>query len=236
VRHVVETQRPHVLLIPATSRGRDYGPRVAGELGLGMTADCVALNIDRAGRLIQTKPAYGGNIVSVIMGATTPQLATVRSRMFAPLEPRGDASGPIEPVAVPALPEPRLRPLERRTDSAAYELDEADLVVCVGPGLAGPIPDLHGAAIGGTREVCADGRVPRNRQIGLYGRSVAPGVLVAAGVPGDAEQLAGFVKANVVVAIDADPASAMLTAANVGIVADPAAVLPELVAALAQTD
>ena len=53
-----------------------------------MTGDCVGLGIDRAGRLIQTKPAYGGNIVSVIMGATTPQLATVRPRMFEPLEPR----------------------------------------------------------------------------------------------------------------------------------------------------
>jgi electron transfer flavoprotein alpha subunit len=67
-----------VLLIPATANGRDLGPRVAGELELGMTGDCVGLGIDRAGRLIQTKPAYGGNIVSVIMGATTPQLATVR--------------------------------------------------------------------------------------------------------------------------------------------------------------
>ena len=51
--------------------GRDYGPRVAGELELGMTGDCVDLGIDKAGRLIQYKPAYGGNIVSVIMGATT---------------------------------------------------------------------------------------------------------------------------------------------------------------------
>src|SRR4051794_22790189 len=88
LREVVERRRPHVLLIPASINGRDYGPRLAGELGLGMTGDCVDLGIDRAGRLIQHKPAYGGNIVSVIMGATTPQLATVRPRMFEPLEPR----------------------------------------------------------------------------------------------------------------------------------------------------
>src|SRR5205807_4224461 len=85
---VVKELRPHVLLIPATANGRDLGPRVAGELELGMTGDCVGLGIDRGGRLIQTKPAYGGNIVSVIMGSTTPQLATVRPRMFEPLEPR----------------------------------------------------------------------------------------------------------------------------------------------------
>jgi electron transfer flavoprotein alpha subunit len=232
VRDVVETYRPHVLLIPATARGRDFGPRVAGELELGMTADCVNLNIDRAGRLIQTKPAYGGNIVSVIMGATTPQLATVRPRMFAPLEPRDDAAGRVEPLQPGALPESRLRLVERREDSAAYELDEADVVVCIGPGFRGPIPDLPGVAIGGTREVCADGRLPRNRQIGLHDRAVAPLVLVAAGVPGDVEHLCGFVKANVVVAVDEDASSPMLAAANVGLVADPATTVPELVSAL----
>src|SRR5207248_4297370 len=88
LRTVLHRHRPHVLIIPATTNGRDVGPRAAGELELGMTGDCVGLGIDRAGRLIQTKPAYGGNIVSVIMGSTTPQLATVRPRMFEPLEPR----------------------------------------------------------------------------------------------------------------------------------------------------
>src|SRR5439155_17194361 len=87
---VLRRYRPHVLLIPASSRGREYGPLAAGRLELGMTGDCVNLGIDRGGRLIQTKPAYGGNIVSIIMGATTPQLATVRPRMFEPLEPRQD--------------------------------------------------------------------------------------------------------------------------------------------------
>src|SRR5439155_19166902 len=86
---VLERLRPHVLAFPATATGRDLGPRAAGELELGMTGDCVNLGIDRAGRLIQYKPAYGGNIVSGIMGATTPQLATVRPRMFEPLEPSG---------------------------------------------------------------------------------------------------------------------------------------------------
>jgi electron transfer flavoprotein alpha subunit len=232
MRDVLETYRPHVLLVPATARGRDYGPRAAGELELGMTADCVNLNIDRAGRLIQTKPAYGGNIVSVIMGATTPQLATVRPRMFAPLEPRDDAEGTVERMEMGPLPEDRLRVVERRDDSAGYELDEAEVVVCVGPELEGDPPELPGVAVGGTREVCEAGRLPLNRHIGLYGRAVAPLVFVAAGVPGDVEHLCGCVKANVVVALNADPASPMLREANVGLVGDPAALLPELVAAL----
>src|SRR5207244_4447894 len=76
--------------------------------------------------------AYGGNIVSVIMGRTTPQLATVRPRMFEPLEPR-DAQAEVRQIDVGALPEGPTRVLERsETDPRPRRLDEADLVVAVG--------------------------------------------------------------------------------------------------------
>jgi electron transfer flavoprotein alpha subunit len=164
-----------------------------------MTGDCVNLGIDRAGRLIQTKPAYGGNIVSVIMGATTPQLATVRPRMFAPLEER-EATAVVERVELDELPSPRGRLVEQRPEPA-HDLDEADVVVLLGPDAAG-VQASEGVAFGGTREVCAAGGLPRNRQIGLYGRPVAPRILVAVGVPGDFEQLTGIVKAAVVIAVN----------------------------------
>jgi electron transfer flavoprotein alpha subunit len=194
---VLQEYRPHVLVIPATANGRDVGPRAAGELQLGMTGDCVNLNIDRAGRLIQTKPAYGGNIVSVIMGATTPQLATVRPRMFDPLESRNGTEPRIERFAPRALPQPRIRLVERSAEPA-FDLDESDLVVLLGPDAQASV-DNAGAAVAGTREVCESGALPRNRQVGLYGRAVAPRVLVALGVPGTFEQLTGIVKAGVIV-------------------------------------
>ena len=196
---VLRRYRPHTLAIPATANGRDVGPRAAGELELGMTGDCVNLGIDRAGRLIQTKPAYGGNIVSIIMGATTPQLATVRPRMFELLEPREERAE-VERLELDDLPEPKARLVDRRPEPA-LDLDEADVVVLRGPDAPRDLrPD--GAAVGGTREVCGDGGLPRNRQIGLYGRAVAPRVLVAVGVPGDFEHLTGFVKAGVVVSVN----------------------------------
>jgi electron transfer flavoprotein alpha subunit len=226
VRSVLEQLRPHVLLIPATANGRDVGPRVAGELELGMTGDCVGLGIDRAGRLIQTKPAYGGNIVSVIMGSTTPQLATVRPRMFEPLEPR-DVEPQLERFDPGAWPETRLRPAGRES-SSARDLDEADVIVCVGGGLD-ELPKLPGdVALGGTREACERGLLPRSRQIGLLGRQVAPRLLVAVGIRGDFEELTGFVKASVVAAIDSDRAAPILDAADVGVVGGWREVLPAL--------
>jgi electron transfer flavoprotein alpha subunit len=232
VREVVRQRRPHVLLIPATANGRDMGPRVAGDLRLGMTGDCVGLGIDRAGRLIQTKPAYGGNIVSVIMGATTPQLATVRARMFEPLEPR-DAEPVIErfdhDVSDPGVT------LLAREPAPARDLDAADVVVCLGPELsseevaeAQAVAERRDAAVGATREVCARGDLLSNRQIGLYGRPVAPRLLVTVGVPGDFEQTTGFVKADVIAAVNADAAAPMQRSADVALAGDWRELLPGL--------
>jgi electron transfer flavoprotein alpha subunit len=236
LRQVLEQRRPHVLLIPATANGRDLGPRVAGELELGMTGDCVGLGIDRAGRLIQTKPAYGGNIVSVIMGATTPQLATVRPRMFAPLEPR-DIEAQVERFDLRDLPKPPARVVERKA-APARDLDEADVVVCLGSELppediprARELAESAGAAVGGTRTVCERGDLPRNRAIGLFGRAIAPRLLVAVGVPGDAEELTGFVKANVIAAVNHGEAP-MLSAADVSAIIHWESAIPAFAGAL----
>jgi electron transfer flavoprotein alpha subunit len=207
LRVVVERERPHVLLIPASARGRDYGPRLAGELEVGMTGDCVNVDIAKAGRLLQQKPAYGGNIVSVILGATNPQLATVRSRMFEPLEPR-DVAGEIHRVSLDGVPPARTKLLGRSGGTDAWRLDEADVVVLLGTG-GGPPEEVEriardaGAAFGATRELCASAGVSWSYHVGLYGRPVAPRVLVAVGVPDDFENVTGFVKADVVVALPA---------------------------------
>jgi electron transfer flavoprotein alpha subunit len=236
LRQVVEQRRPHVLLIPATANGRDLGPRVAGELQLGMTGDCVGLGIDRGGRLIQTKPAYGGNIVSVIMGATTPQLATVRPRMFAPLEPR-DVQAHVERFELAALPGASARVVERKP-APARDLDEAEVVVCLGSELssediprARALGEAAGAAVGATWTVCERGDLPMNRAIGLFGRPVAPRLLVAVGVPGDIEEQTGFVKANVVAAVNHGEAP-MLGAADVAAIIHWEAAIPALAGAL----
>ncbi|HEV8601769.1 MAG TPA: hypothetical protein VGQ68_00085 [Gaiellaceae bacterium] len=228
LRRVLTEQRPHVVLIPATARGRDFGPRAAGELELGMTGDCVGVDIVKAGRLLQQKPAFGGNIVSVIMGSTTPQLATVRPRMYEPLEPRDDAEAEVRQLPLDRLPEPRARLVERSASDGGAELEEADVVVCAGPGVdrdeVETLAAQEGVAVGGSR----GSAFPPGRQIGLLGRPVAPRVLVALEGPGDDEQLSGFVKAGVVVALAVDAGSPMLSAADVGLTGDWHETLPPL--------
>jgi electron transfer flavoprotein alpha/beta subunit len=200
VQHVLAELRPRAMLIPATARGRDFGPRAAGELELGMTGDCVGVDIVKAGRLLQQKPAFGGNIVSVIMGSTTPQLATVRPRMYEPLEPRDDAEAEVRKLEFGSLPEPRLRLVERRDSNNGGILDEADLVVA-----GGPTVDL--AAL---EELASPkGAVAASYAIGLLSRAVAPRLYIAVGVEDEPEHWAGSVKAGVIVSIgESSPATA----------------------------
>ena len=226
LRKVLADYSPHALLVPATGRGRDYGPRTAGELGLGMTADCVGVDIAKAGRLLQQKPAYGGNIVSVIMGATTPQMATVLPRMYEPLEPR-DFHTEVQRIDLGALPEPKVRVVERTRSWSSYDLDENDVVVGVGPGVDRNLPDeirAMGAAVAGTREACEAGVVPRTCQVGLLGRPVAPQLYVGVGVGDDLEHWGGVVKARVIATVGDDTPGD----ADVSVSGDPREILPLL--------
>jgi electron transfer flavoprotein alpha subunit len=225
LRQVLVEHDPRVLLIPATGRGRDYGPRAAGDLELGMTADCVGVDIAKAGRLLQQKPAYGGNIVSVILGATTPQLATVLPRMYEPLEPR-DFDTAIHRLALDPLPEPTVRLVERTSDRSSHDLDEKDVVVGVGPEADPELIEAiaaSGAALAGTREACETGLVPRTRQVGLLGRPIAPRLYLGIGVGDDLEHWSGTVKARVI-AVIGEP----VDAADVTLAADPREALPVL--------
>jgi electron transfer flavoprotein alpha subunit len=237
---VLRRERPHALLIPATSRGRDYGPRAAGELELGMTGDCVDLGIDRGGRLIQYKPAYGGNIVSVIMGATTPQLATVRPRMFEPLEPDDSAASETRSFALDGSAQVRSRLVEHAPAERAFDLDEADTVIAVGAGVGSDgVEEIRraagelGAAVGGDRSACEAGLLPRSRQLGLLGRAVAPRLYVAVETEGDFEHAVASVKAAVI-AVFKTSSSPVTGTADVAVAGDWRETLPEFIRAYAE--
>ena len=63
----IRTHQPGVVLLGSTAIGRDVAPRVAARLGLGLTGDCVDLDVNDRGQLLQYKPAFGGNIVAPIL-------------------------------------------------------------------------------------------------------------------------------------------------------------------------
>ena len=242
VRRLIEEHRPGVLLLPSTMMGRDLAARVAARMGLGLTGDCIGLEIDDQGRLVQLKPAFGGNIVAPILSGTKPQMATVRPGVLASVAPDWSVEADVRTVDVGELPARRVRVLESVSDASAgdVEIEHAHAVVGVGKGIGGPqnlpvvqnLADALDAPIGATRDVADLGWLPRQRQIGLSGKSIAPILYVAVGLRGPFNHTVGIQKAGTVVAINSSARAPIFKSADFGIVGDYAEVAPALARAL----
>ncbi len=233
----IKEYEPYVVIAASTSLGRDFMPRVAARLGLGMTSDCIGLDLNEQEQLVQLKPAFGGNIVAPILSRTLPQLATVRPGMLSVPETNPSRNGTIVEVHPTSL-KAMARVVEERfeADRDALRLDNADVIVATGFGVGGPekmsaINELAGvldAPIATTRKVVDLGWLPRQLQIGLTGRSVGPKLYVAIGVRGAFNHMVGIGRARIVVAINKDPNALIFKNCDYGIVGDYAEVVPLL--------
>jgi len=160
--------------------------------------------------------------------------------MFAPVKPRDGVEAEVFSMDVEQASRLALVEREHTPDTAAYELDSAALVLCVGKGVGGPeaLPEIEaqaarlGAAVGGSRDVTDAGWLPKNRQIGLTGRAIAPRILVEVGVRGAFEHMIGSVRAGVIVALNANERAPIFEHVDVGLVGDWRETLPPLVDAL----
>jgi electron transfer flavoprotein alpha subunit len=240
---VIRKEEPFAVLIPSTANGRDYAPRVAARLGLGLTADCVGLELNDREELIQLKPAFGGQIVASILSRTWPQMATVRPGMLAKGVANDSRKCTVEQLSIPEA-DNRYRVLSR-TDgagTAGIELDDAEIVVCVGSGIGGPenLPVIEefakatGAAIGATRRVVDAGWLPMQQQIGITGRAISPKLYIGVGVRGAFHHTIGIQRSGIVLAINSDPEAAIFEVADYGIVGDWSEILPALTKELAR--
>jgi electron transfer flavoprotein alpha subunit len=234
----IEAYRPWAVLLPATSFGRDLAPRVAARLGLGLTGDSTGFEIDGEGRLLQLKPAFGGQVIAPIASRTLPNMATVRPGMLPRYAPDASRQARIVRLDLAGLPQPMARVVDAiHEGEAGLALDDARLVVCVGSGVGGPevIRDVErfayalGAwlglspdevAVGGTRKVVDDGWLPRQQQIGTTGHAVTPDLYLALGVRGAFNHTVGILRSGTVVAVNNDPQAPIFEASDIGIVGD----------------
>jgi len=229
---------PWAILTGATSWGREVASRVAARLDAGLTGDAVDLEVSD-GRLVAWKPAFGGQLVAAI-GATSPlQMATVRAGMISAAASRAVAVEPTVRRMATSPTRGRVRVLARTRDDDVDALAEADVVIGIGRGVGPdeydalePLRALLGAELGATRKVTDEGWLPRSRQIGITGRSIAPRLFVSIGASGKFNHAVGLRAARTVLAINDDAAAPIFQAADIGIVADWRAALPLLVAEL----
>ena len=233
--------QPEIILAGATYLGRAFIPQVAAALKTGLTADCTAFAIDPDQRLLlQTRPAFGGNIMATIITPRTyPQMATARPGVFKPATARGrphrgsDPGGPGRPGEIAAQPLCR----HRGGNQGAHPLNAAEVIVAGGRGLKEAkhvklleeLADLLGGAVGATRAAVDAGWIPYAQQIGQTGKTVSPKLYIACGISGATQHLVGMQSSDVIVAINKDPQAPIFQVADVGLVGDLFEIVPALI-------
>ena len=238
----IETGRPFAVLFASTADGRDLASRVAARLSLGLTGDAIDLEVDEEGRLVQLKPALGGNVVAPILSKTLPNMVTLRPGLLSPVGPDPGAQAEIEVVEAPELSGPDITVVEEHfeEDLGAVELTQAQVVLGVGMGIGGPenLPEVRKlakyieATLATSRNTVHAGWLPHHIQVGISGRTIAPRVYVAVGLRGAFNHTVGIQKAGVILAINNNKRAAIFKAADYGIVGDWQECLPSLVEAL----
>jgi len=238
--HLAEKYKPAIILAGATVVGRSFIPRVAIDLHTGLTADCTGLEIDsETGNLMQTRPAFGGNIMATIITANhRPQMATVRHKVMNPIV-RDDTRNGI------VLHEEFNFELEEDVTSFIsfdkektnlVNITDANVIVSGGRGIKDAknfamIEELAEAldgAVGASRAAVDSEWIAYSHQVGQTGKTVKPSVYIAIGISGAIQHLAGMSSADYIIAVNKDPDAPIFKVADLGIVGDLFEVVPKL--------
>ena len=236
--YLVEKYKPEIMLLGATGLGRDLAGAVATRLQTGLTADCTGLTIDEKRFLLQTRPAFGGNIMATILTERTrPQMATVRPHVM-PM-PQKDTSrrGEIVRESIPVREEDfAVKVLEVIDDRKEGEVDvaAAEVIVSGGRGMCArenfsilqELADELEGVVGCSRAVVEAGWMPADRQVGQTGKTVRPRIYIACGISGAIQHLVGMQDSDTIIAINQDRQAPIFEVANYGIVGDVFQVIP----------
>jgi electron transfer flavoprotein alpha subunit len=230
-----------VVVVTASSFGKDIAPRVAAKLGAGYAPDISSVKAD-GGKLVYKRPVFAGNAFATAELTTAVQVVSVRQSEFAPAEPIQAGASAVEEAAL-AAKDPAAERVEFVSMGAAKserpDLGEAKVIVSGGRALKekfaetlDPLASLLGAAVGASRAACDAGYAPAELQVGQTGRVVAPKLYFAIGISGAIQHLAGMKGSKTIVAINKDPDAPIFQVADYGLVADLFVAVPELITEL----
>ena len=233
---------PKILLMSHSFIGMELGPRLACRLNSRLTTDCIDLSIDpEDGLLLRTKPVSGGNAISVFKCQGEPQLATVRGKVFTPVE-TSDGSGEIVDIKAD-IDESIIKVASLEVvKEDIVSLDKANVVVSGGAGLGEEdgfelLEELREALsksfgnvmIGCSRVAVDKGWISSDHQVGLTGTMISPDIYVAVGISGAIQHLVGMVQAKKIIAINTDPGCNMFKVADYGVIEDYEEIIPALI-------
>ncbi len=238
---VILKEKPEIVLAAATTTGRDVMPRVSKSLDTGLTADCTELRIDpENGMLMQTRPAFGGNIMATIVcDRTRPQMSTVRPGVMKPLDTDSSRTGTVVDLEVTAeMLKNRSRVLEFiPTEGDEVDITEAEIVISGGRGMNNPenfdllheLAHLLGGTVGASRAAVDNGWIEYPRQVGQTGKTVQPATYIAVGISGAVQHRVGMQSSDVIYAVNKDRDANIFEFCTEGFVGDLFEIIPALV-------
>ncbi|MGL6105647.1 electron transfer flavoprotein subunit alpha/FixB family protein [Romboutsia sp.] len=243
ITEVLEEKNPEIVLIGATTLGRDLAPRIAGKIGTGLTADCTKLEIDETdNKLLQTRPAFGGNLMATIICPNNrPQMSTVRPGVMdkaqyvkekstiEKINPSIDAKDILSRVVDVIL-----------KDKEVVSLTDAKIIVAGGRGISKSegfevlkqLADKLGGVVAASRAAVDSGWIDHDRQVGQTGTTVKPKLYIACGISGAIQHIAGMGNSETIIAINKDPDAPIHEIAHYSIVEDYDKIIPSLIQAI----
>jgi electron transfer flavoprotein alpha subunit len=239
LHELISQKRPEILLAGATSMGRSFIPRVAALARTGLTADCTDLDISDEGLLLQTRPAFGGNVMAtIICPHRRPQMATVRPKVMKPVYDES-RHGRTEKVDLPAsCLRTRVQVLEVIPEQeSTAKLADAEVIVSGGRGLRNAenfnllaeLARLINGAVGASRGAVDEGWMEPSRQVGQTGQTVAPTLYMAVGLAGAIQHVVGMQGSKLIVAVNKDLHAPIFDVATYGVNADLFEFIPALI-------
>ncbi len=233
VAGVIKDKNPSVVLLPHTSQGKDYSPRVAVKVGAGIIADVVGLSVD-GGKVVAKKPIYSGKAYANFKITSPIGIFTIRPNSQEVAQKAG--AGAVE-AASPSAGDAKVKIVSSDLSGGnKVQLAEASIIVSGGRGIKGPenwpilqgLADILGAALGASRAAVDAGWIPHSHQVGQTGKTVSPNCYIACGISGAIQHLAGMGSSKYIVAINKDGDAPIFKVATYGVVGDLFEVVPAL--------
>jgi electron transfer flavoprotein alpha subunit len=231
------TDNPRIILLGNTAQGADLGIRLAFRLKAAIVTDCVDLSLNE-GRLVRTKPVYGGAAMANYCSEGFPQMATIRPKSFAALDKKNGASKEISQVPFTDIPSVTTF-VERVTEDTeeGVKLEDAEVIVSGGRGVGGPegfedlkeMAKLLKGAVGASRVAVDNNWVPSTIQVGITGKIVAPSLYLAVGISGASQHMTGCSRSKTIIAVNKDSGAPIFKYAHYGLVGDWKTVIPVMI-------
>lgn len=244
ITQIVKAYQPSIVLIGATTIGRDLESRLSARTETGLTADCTGLDISDDRDLLMTRPAFGGNLMAtIICKAHRPQMSTVRPGVMRAKAKDESRKGSVEMVKINFDKSKfKVKVLETvKEQKNKIDITEAKVLVSGGRGVGNTegfaalekLAATLGAEVSSSRAMVDAGIMPHDRQVGQTGKTVRPNLYFAMGISGAIQHLAGMEESDFIIAVNKDKYAPIFNTADLGIVGDVKKVVPLLTERLA---